>query len=196
MKLSCLPVSFFAEITAGKLTVADWARMGASLKLDAVDLSILFLREQTLKAAEAVRRQVEDAGMSIAMLTTYPDFTHPDPKQRSKELELEIEAVGLAAALGARIVRVTDGQAHPETSVQEGIEWAVLGLTSLVEAAGTWASNWPLRITPSQALGYTRIFPRTRRSSWRSLTGSPRPCWVSILTRATLPPSPLTRSPF
>ena len=26
MKLSCLPVSFFAEITAGKLSLADWAR--------------------------------------------------------------------------------------------------------------------------------------------------------------------------
>jgi sugar phosphate isomerase/epimerase len=136
MRLSCLPVSFFAEITAGKLSVADWARMGASLKLDAVDLSILFLGEPTLKAAEAARRQVEEAGMNIAMLTTYPDFTHPDPRQRSKELEREIEAVGLAAALSARVIRVTDGQAHPETSIRDGIRWAVEGLTSLVETAG------------------------------------------------------------
>jgi sugar phosphate isomerase/epimerase len=136
MKLSCLPVSFFDEITSGKMTVADWARMGASLKLDAIDLSILFLPERTLPAAEAVRRQVEEAGMSIAMLTTYPDFTHPDPGQRSRELELEIEAVRLAAALGARIIRVTDGQAHPETAIEEGIEWAVQGLTRLVKSAG------------------------------------------------------------
>jgi sugar phosphate isomerase/epimerase len=89
-----------------------------------------------VKAAEALRGQVEAEGMSIAMLTTYPDFTHPDPAQRLKELELEIEAVRLASALGARFIRVTDGQAHPETGREQGIAWAVEGLTRLADAAG------------------------------------------------------------
>jgi sugar phosphate isomerase/epimerase len=136
MKLSCLPVSFFADITSGKMSVAEWARMGAGLKLDAVDLSILFLPERSVKAAETVRYQVEAEGTSITMLTTYPDFTHPDPAQRKKELELEIDAVHLAAALGAHFIRVTAGQAHPETSIKNGIAWAVDGLYHLVEAAG------------------------------------------------------------
>jgi sugar phosphate isomerase/epimerase len=70
------------------------------------------------------------------MLTTYPDFTHPDAAQRKKELELEIEAVRLAAALGAQFIRVTAGQAHPETSINDGIVWASDGLACLVEAAG------------------------------------------------------------
>ena len=43
MKLSCLPVSFFADIIEGRMSVEQWARLGADLKLDAVDLSILFL---------------------------------------------------------------------------------------------------------------------------------------------------------
>jgi sugar phosphate isomerase/epimerase len=136
MKLSCLPVSFFADIISGKMSVAEWARMGAELKLDAVDLSILFLPERTVESAEAIRRQVQAEGMKIAMLTTYPDFTHPDPAQRRVELELEIEAVRMAAALGASLIRVTDGQAHPQTGRAEGIRWAVEGLTGLVEAAG------------------------------------------------------------
>jgi len=76
MKLSCLPVSFFDDITSGKMSVAEWARMGAGLKLDAVDLSILFLPERSVKAAETIRSQVEAEGISITMLTTYPDFTH------------------------------------------------------------------------------------------------------------------------
>jgi sugar phosphate isomerase/epimerase len=136
MKLSCLPVSFFNDITCGKMSVAEWARMGAGLKLDAVDLSILFLPERSIKAAETIRRQVEAEGIRITMLTTYPDFTHPDPVQRKKELELEIEAVHLAAALGALFIRVTAGQAHPETSSQDGINWAANGLSQLVETAG------------------------------------------------------------
>jgi sugar phosphate isomerase/epimerase len=136
MKLSCLPVSFFADITSGKMSVAEWARMGTGLKLDAVDLSILFLPERNIKAAETIRRQVEDEGTSVTMLTTYPDFTHPDPAQRKKELEMEIEAVQLAAGLGAQFVRVTAGQAHPETSIKDGITWATDGLSRLVEEAG------------------------------------------------------------
>ena len=137
MKLSCLPVSFFADITSGKMSVAEWARMGAGLKLDAVDLSILFLPERSLKAAETIRQQVEDEGISVTMLTTYPDFTHPDPAQRTKELEMEIEAVHLAAVLGAQFVRVTAGQAHPETSIKNGIAWAANGFSRLVDAAGS-----------------------------------------------------------
>jgi sugar phosphate isomerase/epimerase len=67
------------------------------------------------------------------MVTTYPDFTHPDPAQREAELLQEQEAVAVAAALGARFVRVTAGQAHPETGRAEGIRWAVEGLSRLVE---------------------------------------------------------------
>jgi sugar phosphate isomerase/epimerase len=137
MKLSCLPVSFFNDITSGKMSVAEWARLGAELKLDAVDLSILFLPDRTLETATAVRRQVEAAGTHVTMLTSYPDFTHPDPAQRARELDQEVQAVRLAAALGARFIRVTAGQAHPETRIKEGITWAAHGLSCLVEAAGT-----------------------------------------------------------
>ncbi len=133
MQLSCLPVSFFPDIVSGRLSVADWARMGSELGLDAIDLSILFLPDRSSKTAALIRRQVEDAGTRVAMLTTYPDFTHPDPAQRARELDLEVEAVGLAADLGADLIRVTAGQAHSGTARPEGIAWAVDGLCRLVQ---------------------------------------------------------------
>jgi hypothetical protein len=52
-------------------------------------------------------------GIRAAMVTTYPDFTHPDPTERERELtKLEDDIVG-ASRLGADLVRVTAGQAHP-----------------------------------------------------------------------------------
>lgn len=136
MKLSCLPVSFFNDIVQGRMSVAQWARMGAEVGLDAIDLSILFIPGRSLDKAAEICRQVEASGMRVTMLTTYPDFTHPDPGRRATELEQEIEAVRLAVALGAQFIRVTAGQAHPETGIREGIGWAVDGLSRLVDRAG------------------------------------------------------------
>jgi sugar phosphate isomerase/epimerase len=133
MKLSCLPVSFFSDIIEGRMSVAEWARMGAELGLDAIDLSILFVPDREPSAAAVLRRQVGDAGMQVAMVTSYPDFTHPDAAQRKRELDLEQQVVEVAANLGARMVRVTAGQAHPETGRSEGIAWAIEGLSRLVE---------------------------------------------------------------
>ena len=134
MRLSCLPVSFFAEFIDGRMPVAEWARLGHSLGLDAIDLSILFVQPPTVEQARRLRSEIEDAGSRVAMITTYPDFTHPDPAQRRKELNLAIETVHLAEALGADLIRVTAGQAHPSTARTEGIAWAVAGLSSLAEA--------------------------------------------------------------
>lgn len=133
MKLSCLPVSFFADIIEGRMSIVDWARMGASLGLDAVDLSILFVQDRSPQKLRALREEIESIGMRIAMVTSYPDFTHPDANQREKELSLEREVVEVAAALGSEMVRVTAGQAHPETTRECGTTWAIQGLRRLVE---------------------------------------------------------------
>ena len=134
VKLSCLPVSFFSEIIEGRMSVFEWAQMGASLGLDGVDISILFVQGCSPEELRQIRGQVESIGMRIVMVTSYPDFTHPDPVQREKELFLEQQVVETAALLGAEMVRVTSGQAHPETSRRNGIAWVVDGLRKLQES--------------------------------------------------------------
>jgi sugar phosphate isomerase/epimerase len=133
VRLSCLPVSFFPEILSGQMSVAEWARTGARLNLDAVDLSILFIPDRSLASASRLRSQIESEGTRVAMVTTYPDFTHPDEKIRRHELKMEVEAVAIASELGAEMVRVTAGQAHPQTAIPDGIRWAADGLASLVD---------------------------------------------------------------
>jgi sugar phosphate isomerase/epimerase len=134
MKLSCLPVSFFSEIIGGQMSVYDWARMASSAGLDGIDISILFVPDRSPDKLAGLRSQIESIGMGIIMVTSYPDFTHPDPAQRDKELLLEQQVVETAASLGANLVRVTAGQAHPETKRQDGIAWAVEGLCRLQES--------------------------------------------------------------
>ena len=132
MLLSCLPVSFFNDLVESRMTVAEWARMGAAVGLDGIDLSIAMVLDRSPHGLKTLRRDIETAGMRLVMLTSYPDFTHPDPEQRGFELAMEQDVVRVAAALGASFVRVTAGQAHPETGRADGIQWAVAGLTRLV----------------------------------------------------------------
>ena len=101
--------------------------------MDAVDLSSLFVPDRSRSAVAELRRSIEAAGMRVAMVTAYPDFTHPDAAQRDRELTLAQEVVDVAAGLGAEMVRVTAGQAHPETGREDGIRWATDGLRRLVD---------------------------------------------------------------
>jgi sugar phosphate isomerase/epimerase len=133
MKLSCLPVSFYPDLIAGRMSLGAWARMGRELGLDAVDASILFFADHSAAALARARREVEGEGMSLGMMSTYPDFTHPDPLARAREIDAARETVDVAAALGMSYVRAIAGQAHPETDPQAGIAWAVDGLKAMVE---------------------------------------------------------------
>jgi sugar phosphate isomerase/epimerase len=134
MQLSCLPVSFFSDIIGGRMSIGEWARLAVAVGLDGIDLSILFVPDRLPQAVAALRQEIEAAGIQVTMVTSYPDFTHPDPVQREKELALEQEVFAVAAGLGAKYVRVTDGQAHPQTGRSDGIRWAVEGLSRLVES--------------------------------------------------------------
>lgn len=135
MKLSCLPVSLYPELTAGTRTLADWFRFAAELGLDGADVSVVHLQSRDPAYLRTVRQQATDAGVQIAMIVTYADFTHPDATERAHQVD-EIRAYcDVAAELGASFMRVTAGQKHPGVERTEGIEWAVAGLTACLEKA-------------------------------------------------------------
>src|SRR3990172_8382811 len=47
MKLSCLPVSFYRDMTDGEMSIVDWAQIALELGLDAIDLSIILIRNRS-----------------------------------------------------------------------------------------------------------------------------------------------------
>lgn len=135
MKLSCLPVSLYPELTAGTRSLADWFRFAAELGLDGADVSVVHLQSRDPAYLRTVRQQATDAGVQIAMIVTYADFTHPNATERTHQVD-EIRAYcDVAATLGASFMRVTAGQKHPGVERAEGIEWAVAGLTACLDKA-------------------------------------------------------------
>jgi sugar phosphate isomerase/epimerase len=135
MKLSCLPVSLYNDLSSGALTLEGWFNLAGRLGLDGADVSVAHLASRKAADLQALRRQAEVAGVRITMLVSYSDFTQPEAGARRRqveELKLNIET---AAHLGASFLRVTAGQAHPGVSRTEGIAWAVEGLTAALDEA-------------------------------------------------------------
>jgi sugar phosphate isomerase/epimerase len=135
LNLSCLPVSFYPDLAAGRMTLADWFRTAARLGLDGADVSVAHIVSRQPTDLRRLARQAGDAGVDVPMLVTYTDFTHPDPGYRAKQVD-ELRAwIEAADRLHVTFLRVTAGQAHPHVEEPDGIGWAVDGLTACLSEA-------------------------------------------------------------
>lgn len=135
MKMSCLPVSLYPELSAGTRTLPEWFRLAGELGLDGADVSIVHLASTEADYLNTLRGQASDAGVQVAMLVTYADFTHPDAAERVRQVDELRRYIDVAAQLGAPFIRVTAGQAHPGLERAAATEWAVAGLTACLDDA-------------------------------------------------------------
>ena len=151
MRFSCLPVSLYASISAGERTLADWFRLAAALGLDGADISVAHLDSLDSAYLDGLRRQAQDAGMVIAGMVTYTDFTHPAPAERQRHRQELRRYIDAAARLGVDFLRVTAGQNWPGVAGADGVAWAADGLTAWVEVANSAAVTL---VYENHAIGY------------------------------------------
>lgn len=135
MNLSCLSVSLFPDISSGKMTIKEYAVLCRELGLDGFDLGLILLRNHTPRYLSSIRKDIEEVGIPLTMITTYPDFTHPDRLQREREFEYLRHDIALASDVGATFLRITAGQAHPEMPVPNGIDLVVENFRAVAPVA-------------------------------------------------------------
>ena len=109
-KISCLPVSLYKDFFAGEITVAQWSARAKALGLDCVDINALFIREKSLEEIAGIRKEL---AVPVLMVSAYSDFTCPEDAQREVILQTALEDMQRAAAIGAKYIRLTAGQAYP-----------------------------------------------------------------------------------
>lgn len=123
MKISCLPVSIFKDICSDRMDLVDWAGVAKEIGYDGIDISIMFLKNRTPTYLAKLRQGLADVGLPVIMMTTYPDFTHPDAIQRERELLYLQSDVALCSELGVRYLRILAGQAHPTVDTGACVDW-------------------------------------------------------------------------
>jgi sugar phosphate isomerase/epimerase len=139
-KLAAFPKAYLDALCVdGSMTVPQWIDMAATLGVDGLEFYSGFIGLKDKANWPAYRKMAADRGMSIPMFCCSPDFTHPDPAFRAKQIDLEKSWIDMAAALGGSYCRVLSGQRRPEVSRADGIRYAAEGIIACLphaQAAG------------------------------------------------------------
>jgi sugar phosphate isomerase/epimerase len=106
----------------GTMTLREWIDLASPLGLEGLEYYSGFLELADPAGWPAARRAVEASGLVIPMLCCSPDFSHPDPAFREKEIAKEKTWIRMAAALGAGYCRVLSGQRRPGLAREQGLD--------------------------------------------------------------------------
>jgi sugar phosphate isomerase/epimerase len=128
MKLSCIPVSFFAAISQGQMALTEWLDFAVELGLDGVECGPLLVQPLGPATPLEFRRLTEARGLAVSNYTGYSDFTHPDPEVRKRELDGLLKSLEIAREIGAPSVRALTGQQWPGVDLEDGIHWVIEGI--------------------------------------------------------------------
>jgi len=123
--LAVFPKAFMHALCKdGSMSLFDWIELAVKLNIDGLEWYAGFLEMSDEKNWLKFRQQVEDHGKVIPMMCCSPDFTHPDPAFRQKEIAKQKRWIDMTFALGGSYCRVLSGQKRPELSIDEGVKLA------------------------------------------------------------------------
>ena len=134
-KLAAFPKGFIKQLVAGQMSIYEWIKLADELRVDGLEFYNNFADVKDPANWPKIRKVVEDTGMVIPMMCASPDFTIPDAALRKKEVEHEIKAIEMSAALGAKYCRVLSGQRRKVITREEGMGYVVDSINACIPTA-------------------------------------------------------------
>jgi sugar phosphate isomerase/epimerase len=135
-RISVFPKCWFDDLCAGRRDYLAWLRDAATLGAEGVEHYDGFFRSLDDAGVEPVVRVLRETGQVSSLLCFSPDFTHPDPAERARQVERQRTAIDLCVRLGIKHCRTLSGQRFPGMTRQEGVERTVEGIRRSLEYAG------------------------------------------------------------
>jgi sugar phosphate isomerase/epimerase len=138
LKISAFPKCYLDEIAFQRsLSVFEWIEMAKTLDADGLELYEGFLTSFEPDYLDSVGAAVQSAGFAMPMLCCSPDFTHPDPDERKRQVDREVMMIATARRLGGpnTVCRVLSGQRWPNVSIAQGIAWVKQSIEAVLPAA-------------------------------------------------------------
>jgi sugar phosphate isomerase/epimerase len=134
-RISVFPKCYFDELTDGRMSFEQWIHDAAGLGGEGVEHYDGFFRSVAPEDVDPILRAMRETGQITSMICFSPDFTHPDPDERRRQVERQKEAIDLTVRMGARHCRTLSGQRYPGLSRSEGIARTLEGIRRSLEYA-------------------------------------------------------------
>jgi sugar phosphate isomerase/epimerase len=134
-RISVFPKCYFDDLASGRMALADWIRSAADLGAEGLEQYDGFFRSLDAADVDPIVAVTRETGQITSMLCFSPDFTHPDPDERARQVERQKAAIDLTVRLGARHCRTLSGQRFPGLTRADGISRTIEGIERSLEYA-------------------------------------------------------------
>src|SRR3954447_18463997 len=134
-RISVFPKYQFDSLVSRKDSFEQWIRDAKGLGGEGIEHYDEFFRSLALVDVDPIARLIEVTGQRTSMICFSPDFTHPDPDERARQVDRQKAAIDLTVRLGARHCRTLSGQRYPGLSREEGIARTLEGIRRSLEYA-------------------------------------------------------------
>ena len=134
-KLAAFPKGFIKQLVSGQMSIYEWIKLADELNVDGLEFYNNFADLKDPSNWPKIKSAVEETGMVIPMMCASPDFTIPDQSLRKQEVDKEIQAIKMSAALGAKYCRVLSGQRRKEITREEGMDYVVDSINACLPVA-------------------------------------------------------------
>jgi sugar phosphate isomerase/epimerase len=134
-RISVFPKCYFDELVDGRMDYVSWIHDAATLGGEGVEHYDEFFGSPAPADVEPVLEAMRETGQITSMLCFSPNFTHPDPDERARQVERQKVAIDLSVRLGTRYCRTLTGQRYPDLERGEGIRRAVECIKRSIEYA-------------------------------------------------------------
>ncbi len=130
-RISVFPKCYEVELVSGERSYTEWIHDAATLGGEGVEHYDEFFRSYDERDVAPVMEAMAATGQISSMLCFSPNFTHPDPDERARQVQRQKRAIDLSVRIGARYCRTLSGQKYPDLSIDEGVARAS---TCIIEA--------------------------------------------------------------
>lgn len=138
LQLSAFPKCYLDDIAGTRtMTVFDWIHRARDLDADGLEMYEGFFTSLEPDYLDQVGAAIQGAGFAMPMLCCSPDFTNPDAGERQRAVDHEALMIAVTRRLGGprAVCRVLSGQRYPQVSREQGLEWVVAAIESLLPVA-------------------------------------------------------------
>jgi sugar phosphate isomerase/epimerase len=134
-RISVFPKCWFDDFVAGTRDYEAWIREAPSLGGEGIEHYDGFFRSLQPADVDPIVRAMRETGQVTSLVCFSPDFTHPDPDERGRQVERQKAAIDLTTRLGGRFCRTLSGQRYPEMTREQGIARTIEGIERSLEYA-------------------------------------------------------------